>query len=488
MSLTYKELTFIHPYIGYTPWHCDNDNLSSNEMPQDKAQELLCKINSSALGSLGIIIKSESNSDQYVILIPRNKISPASSELTDLAVVATSTPEIFNAALQYPPDSNKRKAIELESSAERTDSVSMNVENAMSEEDKKNVARNTRTYDDAEKVAVILDRAFEKAQLQLSQPANIHWAKTSPKTPRSGVTEQGNNSYSIQGSRRNMEDVVLEKTSFLIEGKDKTYPVTLYAVFDGHTSEENQFSTSEAPEENSPSQEKTPGRQWADFLAEKLPQHLEKELQPIFQDNLSQKKRNCDILNVLKQAFYKIHLQCPALKKGGTTACVAMIIANELWVANMGDSRAVLNVNGKPIALSRDHKAKIEDYAKSLRKRGFQIVPFMGGKVILNTPLEQGAISITNCIGHEKLLNPRSKVIHYPLEQLKGKNSHLIIASDGLWDVASPSQVTKHVEALSRAGFNCQQISKLLAETAYAISLDKSDNTSVIVVDMANAV
>lgn len=46
--------------------------------------------------------------------------------------------------------------------------------------------------------------------------------------------------------------------------------------------------------------------------------------------------------------------------QAGCTAVVAVVKGNELWVANAGDSRAVLCRNGQAVALSEDHKPQSE--------------------------------------------------------------------------------------------------------------------------------
>ena len=57
------------------------------------------------------------------------------------------------------------------------------------------------------------------------------------------------------------------------------------------------------------------------------------------------------IWNGLKQTFVKLNQQFKQmiLSGSGTTAVIAMIIDGKIWVANLGDSRAVLSNGGSPI-------------------------------------------------------------------------------------------------------------------------------------------
>lgn len=51
----------------------------------------------------------------------------------------------------------------------------------------------------------------------------------------------------------------------------------------------------------------------------------------------------------------------PDLGRGGSTAVTAILInANELWIANVGDSRAILSKKGQAIQMSIDHEPNTE--------------------------------------------------------------------------------------------------------------------------------
>jgi protein phosphatase 1L len=51
----------------------------------------------------------------------------------------------------------------------------------------------------------------------------------------------------------------------------------------------------------------------------------------------------------------------PDLGQGGSTAVTAILVnGRKLWVANVGDSRAVLLKGGEPIQMSVDHDPNVE--------------------------------------------------------------------------------------------------------------------------------
>ena len=56
----------------------------------------------------------------------------------------------------------------------------------------------------------------------------------------------------------------------------------------------------------------------------------------------------------------------------GCTSVVAFVQNNEIWVANAGDSRAVLSRRGQAVELSYDHKPENEEeFARITRAGGY---------------------------------------------------------------------------------------------------------------------
>uniref|UniRef100_M8C554 protein-serine/threonine phosphatase n=1 Tax=Aegilops tauschii TaxID=37682 RepID=M8C554_AEGTA len=90
-------------------------------------------------------------------------------------------------------------------------------------------------------------------------------------------------------------------------------------------------------------------------------------------------------------------------REDGSTALTAILVGNHLYVANVGDSRAVILKAGKAIALSDDHKPDKSDERERIENVG-GVVTFSG------TWREQ---------------------------EIDDELEYLILASDGLWDVVS---------------------------------------------------
>jgi serine/threonine protein phosphatase PrpC len=76
----------------------------------------------------------------------------------------------------------------------------------------------------------------------------------------------------------------------------------------------------------------------------------------------------------------------------GTTATVVFITDDTLYLANVGDSRAILCRKEKPLRISVDHNLLIPEEVDRVTK--------LGGVIIEdNPPRVKGMISITRAIG-----------------------------------------------------------------------------------------
>ena len=101
-----------------------------------------------------------------------------------------------------------------------------------------------------------------------------------------------------------------------------------------------------------------------------------------------------------------------------------------MYVANAGDTRAVLSKNGTAERLSKDHKAS--DPAEIDR------VKSAGGKIVDNRV--GGGLAITRALGDHAYksfgVTCQPFVVRHVLRPF---DKYLVIASDGVWDTVNDS-------------------------------------------------
>lgn len=229
------------------------------------------------------------------------------------------------------------------------------------------------------------------------------WTDDLPVCPLSGVGSCTNQRYRADGFRR--EEHSFEDRSFHFKYLEDTY---FYGVFDGHA-----------------------GAKAADFAAQRLPAE-------ILLGQLDGKESDIEIQKLLHQAILavergffesiddllaekeKLRLQLHGLRtieainqfpdvvnrlktvteevRSGTTAVVALFLNNKLYVANVGNSRAVLCKEGddgklRILPLTLDHTFNNEDELLRLSHLGLDIEQLRREK-------KNSTFSCTRCIGN----------------------------------------------------------------------------------------
>jgi len=173
--------------------------------------------------------------------------------------------------------------------------------------------------------------------------------------------------------------------------------------------------------------------------------------------------------------------------KGGTTACVAVLLNDTIVVGNVGDTRAILYRGNSAVPLSKDHKPdRVDEIAR---------IQAAGGDVIAGDVVVGGEeFSLTRAIGNSTVkvrpgqnyrdLSVPQVVTSEPevsITELNDDDKFLIIASDGVWDYMTNEDVVEFVEGRLNVHQDPQMAAKELAEHAIK-TLRSSDNVSVIIV------
>lgn len=284
---------------------------------------------------------------------------------------------------------------------------------------------------------------------------------------------------SCEGLRNSMQDRdFAEEVTFYI--KDKKIIAQVYGVFDGHGG----------------------GDEAAEFVQSNLTDFLVEAIEDHNKESLTQE----GIWNALKACFKKLDEQVYEQNKvlyplpsnlddpdwivpPGTTVTIAMILEGNLWVANAGDSRAILCDNGTVTQLSEDAKPDIERFARGVEK--------LGGTIYFDDESKidrvEHEIAVTRAIGDRWIkgknavdgqclccISPNPKITCVPLDAKQ--NGYLILACDGIFDVASTLQVVDAVNKSGAAKETPELIAKRLVYSA--LKSESQDNLTAIVVKL----
>uniref|UniRef100_A0A0E0NCJ6 protein-serine/threonine phosphatase n=1 Tax=Oryza rufipogon TaxID=4529 RepID=A0A0E0NCJ6_ORYRU len=226
---------------------------------------------------------------------------------------------------------------------------------------------------------------------------------------------------SFRGKRATMEDFYDVKLTE-IDGQ----AVSLFGVFDGHG-----------------------GPRAAEYLKENLFENLLKH--PEFLTDT------------------KLAIKSNAFRDDGSTASTAVLVGGHLYVANVGDSRAVVSKAGKAMALSEDHKPNRSDERKRIENAG-------GVVIWAGTWRVGGVLAMSRAFGN-RLLKPFVVAEPEIQEELVNEDLEcLVLASDGLWDVVENEEAV----SLAKTEDLPESVARKLTEIAY--SRGSADNITCIVV------
>jgi serine/threonine protein phosphatase PrpC len=264
-----------------------------------------------------------------------------------------------------------------------------------------------------------------------------------------------------RGTPLYMEDAFLA-TPMVVDIGGKPHAMVLHAVFDGHA-----------------------GRQAAKMAMQHLPGFLDASIRKYNAEVLT----NTGFLNALKLGFKDLDdLICngtpqqPPIGTGrrghtiGTTANASLIVGNEVWIANLGDSRAILVDDEGFQCASEDADPNVEKYARGVRRRDKNALIRNG---------EVGTLGMTRSLGDGgwgARVSGRPKVSRLELKQdpARRQGCYLVHVSDGIGHGTNPQDLADFVRARAQAGKSPQRIA---ADLVHASSrhFDRDNMTAMVV-------
>ncbi|GAX27997.1 hypothetical protein FisN_16Lu308 [Fistulifera solaris] len=232
------------------------------------------------------------------------------------------------------------------------------------------------------------------------------------------------------------------------------------------------------------------------FCAERLPVFVETPKGPPPADflerlyTLGRATRDNDSLHpkhrILIDAFHRVHydaMQCPTCPAGrsGTTCVVCWIEPDEVHVAYVGDSRAIL-IDGDTIT-----PWATETIVRKLPKEKERI-DACEGRIDGNGNVWYGpvAIAMTRALGDAAML--RAGILPTPITTTfpRKKGTVLVLATDGIWDQLSNDQVLELVKSnIANTSLAAEAVSKRARQKWIGDFIEeKADDITCLVVTL----
>ncbi|KAG0693181.1 PP2C-domain-containing protein [Suillus ampliporus] len=171
----------------------------------------------------------------------------------------------------------------------------------------------------------------------------------------------------------------------------------------------------------------------------------------------------------------------------GCTAVAALITHdNKIYVANAGDSRSVLGVQGRAKPLSFDHKPTSETERRRITEAGGYVeYGRVNGNLALSRALGDFEFKKNYALGPQKQIITADPDI--TMHDISDEDEFLVLACDGIWDCLSSQAVVDFVRLKVSEGLELKEIGEMMCEHCLAPDTSSGsgigcDNMTVLIV------
>nr|CAB3485711.1 unnamed protein product [Digitaria exilis] len=228
---------------------------------------------------------------------------------------------------------------------------------------------------------------------------------------------------------------------------EKNHELGLFAIFDGHLGDKDIISLR------------------CEYTV--LTVSLLWLLQPVFWNSPQDA-----ITNAYRSTNKYILENAKQLGPGGSTAVTVIVVdGKDMWIANVGDSRAVVCERGCANQLTVDHEPHTTNERQRIEKQGGFVTTFPG-----DVPRVNGQLAVARAFGDQSLkahLSSEPDIRHVPINS---SIEFVILASDGLWKVMKNQEAVDLVKSIK----DPQAAAKRL--TTEALARKSKDDISCIVI------
>uniref|UniRef100_A0A1L8DL16 Protein phosphatase 2c n=1 Tax=Nyssomyia neivai TaxID=330878 RepID=A0A1L8DL16_9DIPT len=165
--------------------------------------------------------------------------------------------------------------------------------------------------------------------------------------------------------------------------------------------------------------------------------------------------------------------------KSGTTAVCTFISPDDIFIANCGDSRAVLCRNGVPIFTTQDHKPVLPGERERIQNAGGSVViQRVNGSLAVSRALGDYEYKNVKDLGQcEQLVSPEPEIFHHSRDQA---DNFLVLACDGVWDVMNNDDVCSFIHSRLQITNNLEEVANQVIDTC--LHKGSRDNMSIIII------
>ena len=234
--------------------------------------------------------------------------------------------------------------------------------------------------------------------------------------------------------RQSMEDIGVTLPDFIPEKK-----YSLFGIFDGHG-----------------------GNDVVKYIKDRLPEIIKTNI-------LNNNSYDNSMETKISLAFNKIdeELKFYDSEHTGSTATILLSNDDQIYCANVGDSSAFIIYDNYLKKINIDHKCSDPKEEERIIRSG--------GKITKNRVM--GQLVLSRCLGD--LYCKKYGVSNIPdisINKLERNIKYIVVASDGVWDVAGENDLMNLSKNRKNADGFCKDLVKL------AIDKDSKDNVSCIVI------
>ena len=269
----------------------------------------------------------------------------------------------------------------------------------------------------------------------------------------------------------------MEDSELVVSGEAGGHTYELFGVFDGHGGEET-----------------------ARFLKRSLQGKIEEML------NGLREASDWEIWNGAKEACVLLDQKAKALipdffdmSQCGSTAVIALRLdGGDLWIFNVGDSRAILRKrDGSIEQLSEDAKPGDEKYKRSIEKRGGEVYRTDGwGREVAEEEVDfphriDADLSVGRSFNDRRLMgeeegayfhvSARPKIVKVEKREI-GTGDYLLLVCDGVTDVASSQDIGDRAGRSIEQGKISWEIARDLVGAAFTAG--SGDNLTALVIPL----